>query len=210
VRLDRGQRARRRRLALWAGIVLAVLLAWFAVAGRVLVVSGDPDAGDAVVVLSGDPLGGRVQAGAATFRQSGAELLVVMVASTGPVYDPRDDLLRFLTRGGIDESAVRFVGPATSTADEAGLIAGLARRCGWRRIVIVTSPYHTRRARWLFDRALSDTHVAAVASEEPAHRWTWWAHESDTEAVLLEWVKGLASLRYLLFIPATRDPGVAC
>jgi hypothetical protein len=190
--------------------VLAVLLAWVAVAGRVLVVTGDAGAADAVVVLSGDPLGGRVQAGMETFRHSGAGLLVVMVASTGPVYDPRDDLLGFITREGIDDSAVRFVGPAGSTADEAGLIAGLARRCGWRRIVIVTSPYHTRRARWLFDRALSDTHVTAVASEEPAHPWTWWAHEGDAEAVLLEWVKGLASLRHLLFEPATRDPGVAC
>jgi hypothetical protein len=187
-----------------------VLLAWVAVAGRVLVVTGDPGATDAVVVLSGDPLGGRLQEGVETFRHSGAGLLVVMVASTGPVYDPRDDLLVFLTGEGIDHSAVRFVGPDGSTADEAGLVAGLARRCGWRRIVIVTSPYHTRRARWLFDRALSDTHVSALASDEPAHPWTWWAHESDTEAVLLEWVKGLASLRYLLAEPASRDPGVAC
>lgn len=45
------------------------------------------------------------------------------------------------------------VGPVRDTHDEAVLIADLARRQGWRRVLLVTSPTHSRRATLLFQRA---------------------------------------------------------
>jgi uncharacterized SAM-binding protein YcdF (DUF218 family) len=100
---------------------------------------------------------------------------------------------------------------ARSTADEAGFAAVLVQRCGWRSLIVVTSPYHTRRAGWTFRRAIGDaTRVTTVASGAPSRPWRWWSRERDTEAVLLEWVKGLASIRYLFSPPAVRDPGVPC
>jgi uncharacterized SAM-binding protein YcdF (DUF218 family) len=44
------------------------------------------------------------------------------------------------------------VGPVRSTHDEAVLVARLFRERGWRRVLLVTSPTHTRRAAAAFER----------------------------------------------------------
>src|SRR5581483_5007936 len=69
-----------------------------------------------------------------------------------PVYlDVQIDVLRQL---GVMPSAMEpSPGVQDSTRDEAAAIAALARRRGYRRIIVVTSPYHTARAGTLFDRA---------------------------------------------------------
>ncbi len=41
---------------------------------------------------------------------------------------------------------VLAIGPVRRTRDEARLLAALARERGWRRVVAVTDPYHSRRA----------------------------------------------------------------
>jgi hypothetical protein len=201
---------RHRRVLLAVAALLIALLAWIGLAARVLLAVDEIRPADAVVVLSGDPLGDRVETGVRAFYTSGAGRLIVSVETLGPVYNPRHDLLVFLEANDVPASAMRLIGPASSTAHEAGLVAGWARRCGWKHVIVVTSPYHTRRAGWLFRRALSGTRVTAVAANQSVHPWTWWAHERETEEVLLEWVKALASLRYLFTAPAVRDPGLPC
>jgi len=44
------------------------------------------------------------------------------------------------------------VGPVRNTRDEAVAVASLCRRRGWRRILVVTSPYHARRASGALER----------------------------------------------------------
>ncbi len=53
----------------------------------------------------------------------------------------------------------------TDTADEARRAGGLARQLGWRRVLLVTSPSHSRRAAKLF-RAQGLT-VISVPADEP-------------------------------------------
>jgi uncharacterized SAM-binding protein YcdF (DUF218 family) len=44
------------------------------------------------------------------------------------------------------------VGPVRRTRDEAVAVAALCRERGWSRLVLVTSPVHTRRAAAAFER----------------------------------------------------------
>lgn len=202
---------RGHRLLAAVVVSIGVVGGWVAIAGRVLVSVGHVGPADAVMVLSGERQGWRLAAGVDALRLSGADRLVVSIDALGPVSDPRPDVLRYLEDQGVSPATVRFVVGAQSTADEAGFAAALARRCGWRSLIVVTSPYHTGRAGWTFRRAIGDAaEVTTVASGEPFGPWTWWSRERDTEAVLLEWVKGLASMRYLLRPPPARDPGVPC
>ena len=45
---------------------------------------------------------------------------------------------------------IESVGPVTDSHDEAMLVADLARSRGWKRIILVTQPWHMRRAHALF------------------------------------------------------------
>ncbi|HJR36543.1 MAG TPA: YdcF family protein [Gemmatimonadales bacterium] len=50
------------------------------------------------------------------------------------------------------EAVLHVVGPVRNTHDEAVAVTGLARQRGWRRLAVVTSPLHTRRACATFER----------------------------------------------------------
>ena len=201
----------RPRIALRVVLVLlALFVAWFVLAGRLLESTDEPVRSDAVVVPSGDVLGNRLIAGARALRQTGSGRLVVFVQEGG-LYDQHQVAADFLEREGVDPAQVRLVPPGGSTAEEAGAFAALAHRCGWRSAIVVTSPYHTRRAGWLFRRALGFPFVVRVLSDgEPYDRWTWWSDDATTEAVVLEWTKMLVAARYLFDRPDAPDPGVAC
>ena len=198
---------RRKHVILLA--IVALLGLWLGFAGTVLVAAGRPVRGDALFVLSGDS-GSRLRAGVDVMRRTPSDRLVVFLDLAEPVYDPRDDALGYIERRGIPTEKVRFVTQVRSTAQEAGAAAALVRRCGWRRVVIVTSPYHTRRAGWLFRRALGGTDVRIVSDNAPFDSGLWWRQDLDRELVLTEWLKGIAAIGYLIRRPAGRDPGVPC
>jgi uncharacterized SAM-binding protein YcdF (DUF218 family) len=191
-------------------VLLALFVAWFVLAGRLLESTDEPVRSDAVVVPSGDVLGNRLIAGARALRQTGSGRLVVFLQEGG-LYDNQQAADDFLEREGVDPAQVRLLPPGGNTAEEAGVFAALARRCGWRSATVVTSPFHTRRAGFLFRRALGFPFVLGVLSDgEPYAWWTWWSDDATTEAVVLEWTKMLVAAPYLFDSPEGADPGVAC
>ena len=191
-------------------VLVALFVAWFVLAGWLLESTDAPVRTDAIVVPSGDVLGNRLIAGARALEQTGSGRLVVFVESRG-IYDKRRVAADFLEEAGVDPERVRLIQPGSSTAEEAGVFAALARRCGWRSATVVTSPFHTRRAGWLFQRALGFPFVVRVLGDgEPFDRWTWWSDNATTETVVLEWTKMLVALGHLFDRPEGADPGVAC
>jgi uncharacterized SAM-binding protein YcdF (DUF218 family) len=190
-------------------IVAGLVFVWIALAGRLLVATDDVERSDAVLSLSGDPLGLRLERAAQIYAQNGSSLLVVFIddAKSAAAAREADEAVAL----GVPRSAVRVVGPVGSTAEEAGLTATLAERCDWTSVTVVTSPYHTRRAGWTFDRTLSDdVHVAVTESGERFASGAWWADGSDRGSVLSEWAKGLASLWYVVAPPPARPTDVPC
>ncbi len=82
-----------------------------------------------------------------------------------------------------------------NTAQEAQTLHELARQHGWRRIIVVTSPYHLRRAAFAIRRELKGTDVEVDmhgTRYEPAHPDRWWANREDLLWVLDEGAKLIA------------------
>ena len=79
------------------------------------------------------------------------------------------------------EKIVRLSHDADSTREEAVSVAKLAQEMHWKRIVVVTSNYHTRRARYIFSRAFPTAITVRVASARDGsfdpERW-WEKRES--------------------------------
>jgi uncharacterized SAM-binding protein YcdF (DUF218 family) len=116
---------------------------------------------DAVVVLSASVLTDGLLADRSVYRLlAGVEwarrlerplaLGVVRQRRPGAVSSEADQR-RLAALGGV--SAVHFVAPVWVTRDEAVGHAALARRMGWRRVLVVTSPSHSRRTCAAFERA---------------------------------------------------------
>ena len=202
-------RARRRVLIALAVLAMLALL-WVAIAGRLLVSTDEIGRPDVVVALSGDPLGDRVARAIEVAAGSEAARLIIF-RDGGAAPETPSEIRRRAARAGVPESSIRFMGPVDSTAMEAGLTAGLARRCGWDEVLIVTSPYHTRRAAWTFRRTIGDaTTVRITASEETFDAGAWWRTSKDRLSVMREWAKGLGSLSFVVRPPGILESETAC
>ena len=117
---------------------------------------------DAVVVLSG----GRVDR-----LPKGLSLVQAGVAPTLVISDGRAEgypQANALCRGGQTFHVVCFKPDPYSTRGEAEGVGRLARKHGWRSIVVVTSRYHVFRSRVLFSRCFSGK-LAVVGSNPSLH-----------------------------------------
>jgi uncharacterized SAM-binding protein YcdF (DUF218 family) len=88
-----------------------------------------------------------------------------------------------LIRAGIPESALAPVaGYVDNTAQEANLLRSMVKVNHWRRVIIVTSKYHTRRAAFAFRRGLAGTGAEVImraSRYDPSDPARWWRKRPD-------------------------------
>jgi uncharacterized SAM-binding protein YcdF (DUF218 family) len=172
---------------------LAVLVAAWLVLCLVLFVwapwAGDaPQHADAVVVLSGG-LNRRLDPALALMRRGVAPVLAI----SGAAQDRKWKKARRLCAG--EEGPLRyrvlcFQPVPYSTRGEARAIARLARARGWQRVVVVTSRFHTTRARMLVGRCYHGRLWMVGTSSPPLRLLEDWADETAKLLVQLTVARG--------------------
>jgi uncharacterized SAM-binding protein YcdF (DUF218 family) len=191
------------RRALAALLVVAAVIALLPLAGRVLVVADPlPDAADAIVVLAGSVRDRALEA--AELYRRGLAPTIVVTRDTAPagsaalrragVELPENDALTRSALVGLGvppRAIVTLRRRAQSTASEARTLARWACARGVRRLIAVTSPAHSRRARAILGRALGPGIALTV---RPSRFDTFaggrWMHvRRDAKVVLGEWQK---------------------
>lgn len=160
-------------------------------AGNFLVEAQNPVRADLVLVLSGDGHGLRLLHGAELVRQGYASQ--VLVSGPDGVYGLHecDIAIPFAVKAGYPESYfLHLENSARSTREEAAVSVAELRRRGARRVLVVTSDYHTRRSGVLFREAAPDLEIIMVAARD--HDFTadgWWLSRQGRKIFLYEWLK---------------------
>jgi uncharacterized SAM-binding protein YcdF (DUF218 family) len=83
-------------------------------------------------------------------------------------------------------------GGATSTFDEAYDLKDWARKNSYKRIIIVTDDFHTRRALYAFTKIFKGTNIAvqaAGAANDFFNEHDWWKSDWGLSAYILEGIK---------------------
>jgi uncharacterized SAM-binding protein YcdF (DUF218 family) len=181
------------------GIAAGALLA----AGRVLVVADPlPARADAIVVLAGS-VPDRTLEAVDLYRAGIAPRIVVTrerirrgdaALRARGVRLPEGDDLTLVALGQLRVPATAIVvlrRRANSTEQEARTIARWACARHVRRLVVVTSRAHTRRARLILRQALGPQVEVAVRPSryDPFAAARWWRVRRDAKIVLSEWEK---------------------
>jgi uncharacterized SAM-binding protein YcdF (DUF218 family) len=196
-------RPRPRWLLLAVGVLAVGAVAAVRAAGRFLVVADPlPHRADAIVMLAGS-LADRALETAHLAREGVAPLVILTRESlrrgaaalrAHGVRLPEEHHLarRALEELGVPESALHVLPRrANSTKTEAAIIARWACRHGVRRLVVVTSPTHTRRARLILAQSLGRGVELSVrpapAAAFPADHW--WRRRRTFKDVLIEYQK---------------------
>jgi uncharacterized SAM-binding protein YcdF (DUF218 family) len=200
----------RRTLARTVSAILLLLVlaggAFFPFAGRYLDDEDSLEKADAIVVLAGANVE-RWLEGVDLYQEGWAPRIVL---SPGIIEEAQMQLRRMGIKYLPDAERARDamiqmkVAPAAidilpgsldNTADEAAAVRDLAARNGWRRLIVVTSKYHTRRSHFAFARELKGTDVRILVRAsryDGAKPEQWWKNRGDFRYVTSELQKLLA------------------
>jgi DUF218 domain len=170
--------------------VLGIAFALVAVSGRSLVVN-DPAPADVIVVLAGENEK-RPQLGVDLLREGYARQLVIDVPAQTVIYQHTQLELAQMYIDHLPEAAAIRVCPiyGLSTKSESLEVARCLQSGGVRKILLVTSDYHTRRALSIFRKMLPgyDCRVAAMFDRK-TFGVNWWQHREWAKTALGEWAK---------------------
>ena len=156
---------------------------------RWLVVEDPPRQADAAVVLAGDPDYERTRTGARLLLEGQVRLLIVTGGEPGPG-DSAESLRALAIRAGVPAERIRMEQVSRSTHGSMEAIRPILEREGIRSLVVVTSPYHQRRAVWAARRTLRGIEIVSRPAD-PAG-WTprgWWKTRWTRRIVLGEYAK---------------------
>ncbi len=157
-----------------------------------------PQNSDAIVVLSGDIT--RIFEAAQLYHDGYAPKIYISAAVRDPslklleregiAFPDMDAIARqILVRKGVPESAIAWLAKdMVSTATEAQATRALVSR-GERRLLVITSPHHTRRTGIIFHNAMPDADIRVVATRFETFPEKWWADQLAARNVLLEVAK---------------------
>lgn len=181
------------------GIVLTIGLGVLGLAavGRALAVEDPLEKADAIVAISGDT-GARVNTAVALWKQGYAPLIVFSGAAIDPDSVSSAEIMRReALRQGVPESATLIEPASTTTEGNASEVAKLMVERRLRSAILVTSPYHQRRAALLFTRSFGPADL--VLRNYPARdpEWDpdlWWLRDPLRSRTLVELAKLGATL----------------
>jgi uncharacterized SAM-binding protein YcdF (DUF218 family) len=139
----------------------------------------DPlDKADVLIVLGDDNFyADRATRAVQLFREGKAPIIVASGRRLRPSASIAELIEHDLVERGVPkDKVVRFTHDGDSTLEEAEALARLVRERKWRKVIVVTSNYHTRRARYIFRRVFPQGIKVSVASTrdgdfDPEHWW---------------------------------------
>jgi uncharacterized SAM-binding protein YcdF (DUF218 family) len=145
---------------------------------------------DALIVLSDDNFyADRATRAVELFREGKAPLIVASGRRLRPNAGISELMEHDLVeRGAPKDKVLRFAHDADNTREEAEALAKLAKERRWHSAIVVTSNYHTRRARYIFRRVFPQDIEVRIASArdgdfDPQH---WWEKRKSEKELTLE------------------------
>ena len=185
-------------LCLFAAIIYLARTPLLRAAGGFWIVQDRMEPADVIIVIGDDDFtADRATEAAALFHGGWAPLIVASGRMLRPYSTIADLMTQDLESRGVPAKAiVRFSHRASNTLEEAKDLQVLIAQNGWRRILLVTSNYHTRRAQYIFRKVLpanvSLEVVGAFDAEfEPD---TWWQSRQGRKTFFLETVGYLVAV----------------
>jgi len=161
-------------------------------AGESWVVEDPLQQSDALLLLSDDNFfADRATRASELYRQKLAPVVVASGRRLRPTAGVAELMEHDLIERGVPKDRIiRFPQDGDNTREEAQALRALVVEKNWHSVIVVTSNYHTRRARYIFERVFPDSVAVRVASArdggfDPEH---WWENRKSLKLFMGELV----------------------
>lgn len=190
--------ARKGRRLLWVAVILITAAAGatfsLGAVGRALIVEDPLHPADAILVLGGESRKGhRVMHAAGLYQRGLAPLLVLSGTPIGFRTHEAEIMQRHAESLGVPADRILAVmHDAESTREEAGEVVPVLKARGLKEVILVTSNYHTARAKRIFEKVAGPEGPRFLAS--PARDGLfdpdgWWMRRRDAKTFAFEAIK---------------------
>jgi uncharacterized SAM-binding protein YcdF (DUF218 family) len=176
------------RLVICLGGVLLLLI----LSPLLLVAQDDVLQADGIVVIGGDHKPERVKRAVELYQQGYAPLVIVsagtIVQEGGELIPEADVMHRLALEMGLPDSVMVLETQSQSTLGNAYYSKQVCEVYGIESILLVTSAYHSRRARRIFFQTLGpEILVSAQPAPRGHHPLFWWLHPDQAYVVFYEY-----------------------
>ena len=163
-------------------------------AGEFLIKKDEMKPADAIVILAGEETE-RVEYGVRLFKEGWARKDLIIMAGGPLVWKYSwSGLMKDHARAlNVPEDSILTEEKSRTTEEDALYTGEILRKRGIRSIILVTSPYHSRRAALIFQRVVGKNCriFSSPAEDSWFHTEGWWKRRRDRAAVLNEYAKFL-------------------
>jgi uncharacterized SAM-binding protein YcdF (DUF218 family) len=179
-------------------IILAILAAYIVfilVVDNFVVENSKPQKADFVVVVSGGDTVGRTKKGIELYKQAYAPKLLLSGDAADSESPSNAEVMRkYAIRNGIPNDDIVIEENSKDTKQNATeSILKLIKVGPTQKILLVTSPYHSRRAKLEFERAFKSktiqAEVISVNAEDKNWARFWWLKPKSVLIAILETLK---------------------
>ena len=192
-----------RRTLLVASLVLAAAAIlsrslWLPWLGYALVHDDGPGKADIAVVLAGDQAGHRIEKAAQLIREGYVPATLISGPAGFYGLHESDYAIAYAVRQGFPAQwFIALPNSALSTREEACVVLAELRRRNVRSFLLVTSNYHSARARRTFlaaERAMGGGPAmrTVAAPDEFFRPDSWWRNREGQKTLFFEWSKTVA------------------
>jgi uncharacterized SAM-binding protein YcdF (DUF218 family) len=184
-------------LRLVVGLVVLIALALLAPGFILDAPQPAPAPSDAIVVISGDEQMARFAEGVNLYKQGFGRYLVFSGAAFDNGTSNADVMRDLAIERGVPESAILEEPLGEDTWGNAVYTRQVLEHHALQSAILVTSPYHLRRAQVTFDAAYSGSGIQLMVHAAPDSQWrkqSWW---QQPETRRLTWTE-LQKLAYIV------------
>lgn len=190
----------------WLSIVIFVALGvlfsprWLPAIGSFLIVADPLQQADAVVILAGDE-NERIAYGARLLQKGFADWYILTNMWLPDANSSRTYLhvvSQKAVRQGVPEERILVIRESVETTyEEATRLRKVAEELSFTSLIVVTSPYHTRRARWIMQEVFDNSDMNLIFRPAEGHAYRaddWWRSPLSRRQTSSEYAKILAHL----------------
>ncbi len=168
---------------------------WLGQMGGWLIYQDKIEKADAILVLGGGR-GERVLQGAELFRKKYADLIMMTGEFErvlyGPVYHWAVQGQKLAGSRGVPKNKILPILDSKSTHDDATLSLAECRKRHAKSLIVVTEPFHTKRAFYVFKKVYKDAGIKVMiypVQDSWYRKDTWWDSELGLLATTDEYIK---------------------